>query len=133
MGVMLSLPWPPSANRYYRSPNRGPLAGRHLISEEGRKYRSAVQALCAQRGLKPMVGRLHVQITASPPDRRKRDIDNLLKALLDSLTHGGAWGDDSQIDHLSITRGQVVPGGHVLVTILEGEKGYAVQDHQRAG
>ena len=34
--MTLELPWPPSINRYYRSLRKGALAGRVLISEEGR-------------------------------------------------------------------------------------------------
>ena len=35
-----TLPWPPSVNHYWRTPHRGPLAGRTMISAEGRTYRS---------------------------------------------------------------------------------------------
>lgn len=39
-----------------------------------------------------------------PPDRRKRDLDNLLKSLLDGLEGAGVFKDDAQIDDLQIVR-----------------------------
>lgn len=118
-GVRLLLPWPPSLNQYYRSPNKGALAGRHLISAQGRIYRADIQAACLVARVKPMAGRLQVLITACPPDRRRRDLDNMLKALLDALTHGGAWDDDSQIDDLRIIRGPVKAGGGIDIQFEE--------------
>ncbi|HAC91237.1 MAG TPA: hypothetical protein DCF63_11500 [Planctomycetaceae bacterium] len=52
-----------------------------------------------------------------PPDRRRRDIDNVQKALLDALQHGGAYLDDSQIVRLSIEKGLPVEGGKTIVQI----------------
>ena len=52
-----------------------------------------------------------------PPDNRRRDIDNVQKALLDALQHGGAYADDSQIVRLSIEKGPPVAGGRSLVRI----------------
>lgn len=66
-----------------------------------------------------MTGALAVHVTVHPPDRRRRDLDNAMKALLDALAHGGAYEDDSQIDRLEIVRGAVVPGGKVIVRIME--------------
>lgn len=40
MKYIFNLSWPPSVNKYWRHPTKGKLAGRHLISEEGRRYRS---------------------------------------------------------------------------------------------
>lgn len=119
MTITLCLPWPPSLNSYYRSPNKGPLAGRHLISARGRLYRvEVVAAGWAQLRLKPMLtGRLYVYIDAYPPDKRKRDLDNLLKALFDALTHAGVWVDDSQIDRLAVERRPPAPNGRIDVTI----------------
>lgn len=118
MTIDLSLPWPPSVNTYWRHPTRGKLAGRHLISEEGRAYRDRVQAevLSQARGQR-IDGQLAVHIAAHPPDRRRRDLDNLLKALLDALTHAGIWADDSDIDDLRIVRAGVQPGGRVFVKV----------------
>lgn len=118
--ITLDLPWPPSVNHYWRHLTRGPLAGRVLISEAGREYRRTVsgEVLAALgRRTAPIQGRLSVEVLANPPDARKRDLDNLPKAIFDALTHAGIWPDDSNIDRLLIERGEKVKGGAVRVTI----------------
>ena len=52
-----------------------------------------------------------------PPDNRRRDIDNVFKALLDAMQHGGAYADDSQIVRLSIDKRMPVEGGKTIVRI----------------
>lgn len=66
---------------------------------------------------KTIYGRVSVEISLHPPDKRKRDLDNYLKGVLDALTHVGIWDDDSQIDKLTIKRGIIVKGGYVDVSI----------------
>jgi len=100
--IVLDLPWPPSVNTYWRHPTRGPLAGRHLISQQGRAYRDAVAADVRRRSLEPITGRLAVTVDAHPPDARKRDLDNIGKALLDALAYAGVIRDDGDIDHYSV-------------------------------
>lgn len=98
--IELTLPWPPSNNVYYRN-----VDGVMKISENGRAYRKAVAGqVLIQRGAKQYAGRLAVEIEAHVPDKRRRDLDNLFKSVLDSLTHAGVWLDDSQVDELSIKR-----------------------------
>jgi crossover junction endodeoxyribonuclease RusA len=58
-----------------------------------------------------------VKILVNPPDRRRRDIDNLTKVPLDALTHAAVWEDDSQIDELYIRRNPVTPGGAITIQI----------------
>ena len=110
---MYSLPYPPSANTYWRS-----VKGRVLISKEGREYRKKVAFAVGGKGML-LSGRLNVKIDVYVPDKRRRDLDNLNKALLDSMTHAGVWIDDSQIDDLQIIRRMVEPGGRVLVSVRE--------------
>ena len=86
------LPFPPSVNRYYRH-----VGYRTLLSREGRQYREAVCALLAGRVGQPLSGPLEVQLDLYPPDRRRRDWDNVHKATWDSLQHAGVFSDDNQI------------------------------------
>lgn len=109
--MRLTLPYPPSANRYYRNVGR-----RTLISREGRAYREKVCAVLPAK-TRPLPGALAVYVEVFPPDRRRRDLDNTQKALLDALQHGGIYRDDSQIDLLHIERKDVVKGGKVVVEI----------------
>lgn len=120
--IRLSLPWPPSVNRIWRSPRKGPLAGRVLLAADGREYRKAVRALALhQLGRETQLeSRLAVVIRLTPPDRRRRDADNCAKAILDSLMHAGIYRDDSQIDDLHIIRGPVRQNdGEAVVEITE--------------
>lgn len=114
---MISLPWPPSVNRYWRS-----AMGRVLISAEGREYRRNVAACCLVQGVRGTAGPLAVSIVAHAPDGRRRDLDNLLKAPLDALTHAGAWKDDSQISDLRIMWGEPSKPGRLEITITEMDK-----------
>jgi crossover junction endodeoxyribonuclease RusA len=60
-----------------------------------------------------------MRIEVFPPDNRRRDLDNLQKSLWDSLQHGGAYHDDSQVVRYEVEKFAVVPGGKVVVTIEE--------------
>ena len=124
--MKLVLPFPPSVNTYWRAPNKGPLAGRHLISAEGRKYQSAACAAIIEqlrRLPKPTTALAAVEITLFPPDMRRRDLDNYNKALFDALTHAGVWEDDSQVKKMLVEWGPVVPKGKVEITITPFSQG----------
>ena len=116
--LTLDLPYPPSINRYYRHVGR-----RTLISREGRTFRRNVCALLGGGGppirKPPTGGRIALCMDAFPPDRRRRDLDNLAKPTLDAMEHAGVYEDDSQVDLLVIRRREVVPGGRLAAEVIE--------------
>lgn len=89
-GWLGDLPYPPSLNRYYRH-----VGEKVLISKHGRRYRKVVERLLD--GCQRIGGRVMLRVDVYPPDLRRRDLDNLLKGLQDSLMHGGLLADDSDI------------------------------------
>lgn len=112
--IDLVMPWPPSVNKYWRT-----FQGRMIISAEGRSYRKAVaDQVLVQCGAKHYAGKLRVVIEAHRPDNRRRDLDNLLKAVLDGCTHAGVWEDDSNIVDLRIYWADTV-GGMLKVKVSE--------------
>lgn len=112
--IQLLLPWPPSVNHYWRANGN-----RRFISKEGMNFRATVSDICAEQGVKTLYGRLAVHVAVFPPDRRVRDLDNLGKAIFDSLEHAGCYDSDGQIDEIHIFRKQVQPGGACTVLIIE--------------
>lgn len=96
--LKLCLPYPPTVNTYWRM-----FKNRMIISERGRKYRvDVLEAVLKQRAVKHLEKDLKINIVVTRPDNRRRDLDNLTKALLDGLTHAGLWEDDSQIVDMHI-------------------------------
>jgi len=107
------LPWPPSNNTYYRR-----VGNKTLISKKGREYKKAVLEHCLRFGVKSFgEDKLSVVLIAYYPDRRKRDLDNLFKAVLDGLMKAGVFNDDSQIEYLSIKKGPQEKPGMIFVDI----------------
>jgi crossover junction endodeoxyribonuclease RusA len=97
--VELQLPYPPSVNTYWRRSKAG-----MFISAKGREYKHQVGWACRMMMMEtpPFEERLVCTVVAYKPDARKRDIDNILKALLDSM-EDHVYKDDSQIRELHVT------------------------------
>lgn len=113
--LRFELPYPPSINHYYVRARSGVVLG-----EEGRRYRRDVYYLLHQyRQAFTGDKKLSVTINLYPPDKRKRDIDNILKCLLDSMEYANVYENDNNIDMLTVIRRQRVPNGSVHVWISE--------------
>ena len=63
-----------------------------------------------------MEGELKLSVTLSFKSKRKRDIDNSMKALLDCLEHR-LFEDDSQIFELNITKQIGCPKDQTAITL----------------
>lgn len=88
--IKLTLPMPPSANRYWRKT----FQGRVYVSEEAKAYRQEV-GLLTLRSPKPLKGQISVTIRFYRA-RKSGDLDNRLKILFDVL-QGLVYEDDEQI------------------------------------
>lgn len=85
--LTLDLPYPPSVNHYWRHTRSGV-----YISTEGRKYRDKVFLSCL--GYLPFKVPVAIFVDVYFPDKRKRDLDNLGKVVLDSLVNAKIIEDD---------------------------------------
>lgn len=86
----VTLPYPPSANRYWRM-----FRGRMVPSVAAKAYKTGVKLKLMAAGFRPKPGEVSVRVDIYRPAKRG-DLDNCLKVLLDSLS-GVVWVDDSQI------------------------------------
>ena len=110
---MITMPYPPTVNTYYTVAR-----GRKILSRKGRAYKKeAMLCLYEQAVPKDREGPYAISIHIRPPDKRKRDIDNLIKPLLDSLVEYGAISDDSEVIDLRIQKFNPIKGGSVEVLI----------------
>jgi crossover junction endodeoxyribonuclease RusA len=111
--IDIQASWPPSVNHYWERNRDGSMR----IGRAGLAYRKEIAAACYGRG--KIMGPCGIEITAYPPDRRERDIDNILKALLDAIAKAGAIESDKYIDVISIVRVRdaVVDGGDIRARI----------------
>lgn len=101
--VELVLPLPPSVNSYWRSvPATRNSRARVLISEEGRRFKQRCQLAASAQCREPLDGEVSVRGTVYFRDRR-RDLDNVLKPLLDALQRV-VYTNDSQIAHIELRR-----------------------------
>lgn len=115
----IRLPLPPSANVYWKV-----WRGHMHVSEEARAYKQQARWYCLSNGIEPLVGEVKLSVDVYMVNKR-RDLDNTLKVLGDSL-NGIAYHDDNQVVEIHARRFQVPKAkrgqkreGYVIVTIEE--------------
>lgn len=119
---MLRLDWPPAA----LSPNaRGHWSKK---ASAAKKYRSDCRLLAMAQGCRALAAdRLTVEITFYPPDKRRRDTDNMLASLKSGLDGiADATGVDDSNWNYGIARDEPVKGGAVVVCVTPVQKERAV-------
>lgn len=112
--LVLTLPVPPSANRWWRS-----VGHRVLLSREARQYKAATALRCLA----------HRVVMVRPPRqvsvslvwyraKRQGDLDKRLGILLDAL-QGLAYENDSQVIELHARRDEDADRPRVEVTVTD--------------
>lgn len=129
---MMMLPYPVSANRYWRH-----FRGMTIRSKEAMEYRAEVQEIAAECLSDCLQGCVAVKLVLHPKkpkdwERRlkkdpravlsvaRMDLDNAQKVALDALQEI-AFNNDKQITSLSIRLGQPVEGGGLEVRVSPDE------------
>ena len=112
--IKLTLPYPPTVNHYW-----GQLGSKKFLGKKGKEFRQEVIIAVYNARQGGLNARLHVEVYLYPPDNRKRDLDNVLKPLLDAMEHAGVYENDSQIDKLCITRMETTKNGCCEVVLSE--------------
>lgn len=116
--VYADLPFPITVNHYWLSVY-SPKHKRvfHPLSGDAKAFREECILRVRMARQPKLKGFLRCEIVFFPPNHLRRDLDNLLKSLLDGLTHAGAFDDDSQIKELSLKWGPLKPDGKTAVRI----------------
>jgi crossover junction endodeoxyribonuclease RusA len=111
--IHLKLPYPPSINAYWLTSGR-----RKYISKRGVAFKLAVQDYVIEHCI-PKLGDvdLEVDVILHPRSKKLMDIDNCLKAILDSCQDAGIFDDDSQVQRLTVERGEAIKFGGCQVFI----------------
>lgn len=108
-----TLPWPPSANRYWRH-----VGSRVIVSKEARIYKSTLKELSLFWKFEQIREPFDISILVYPPDNRLRDLDNLLKVTIDALNATGLFLNDAQITSIFIEKLHVIKPGSLEVTVM---------------
>lgn len=102
---------PPSVNHYWVAKGK-----KRSLSQKAMDFHNYVRTIV------PMLMtdmRLKLEVTFYFPDRKTRDIDNYLKATIDSLVKCQFCLDDEQFDVLHVKRGEMVKGGLIQIKVWE--------------
>ena len=108
--IELNLSYPPSANSIWRR------AGKHIhLSKQYTTWkREAGWQVIAQKA-GAIRGPYKIQINAVRPDKRRRDLGNLLKATEDLLVSVGVIDDDSKAEMISMRWVTTGEGIHIRI------------------
>ena len=106
----ITLPFPPSVNRYWRA-----YRGRVCKSADAKAYQEKAGWEAKAAGIQPITGKVAVTLHFYRPIRRG-DLDNRVKVLLDAL-QGIAYADDNQVNEIHAHQGDDCKNPRVEVCI----------------
>lgn len=111
--LTLTIPFPPSMNRLWRASKGG---GVYRSPEYAKWKEHACWEIASQCRSERLQGPFKLTMLVVPPDKRHRDLDNLLKASLDALAGAGVIANDR---HCRWIEARWVEDGAPCTLILE--------------
>ena len=113
-----NLPYPPTVNHYHQPVRQG-RGVRIIKGAKARAYQAEAVAALVAAGLdgEAISGPVKVTITLNPPTLARYDVDGRPKGVLDALTAAGFWLDDSQVQSMTVEKGEKVKGGNAVVKV----------------
>ena len=114
------MPWPPTVNHYHQ-PVRMDKGVRIIKGQEAKQYAKDCERWLRDLGLEnekiPEDKKLSMKLILHPPTLRKYDVDNRTKGIMDALSNSNFYADDSQVERLTIEKGEKVKDGMVEVFV----------------
>lgn len=113
--IKFDLPYPVncSINHLYNRTKNG-----CFVNKTAKKYKDNVYYLL--HNFKKFGSQnVQLEIIIHPPDKRKRDLDNILKIVFDSLEFSKIIENDFQIVELCVKKKEVIKNGILKITISE--------------
>ena len=110
--IELRLPLPPSTNNLYITRGK-----KRVISPKYRAWRDDAGWALIEQKPKPVIGDFDLWLYVEWPDKRRRDIDNSVKACLDLLVSHKLVDDDSRCQALHVYRS--IQGKECVVRVFE--------------
>lgn len=112
---MIELPWPPkelSPNARVHFRTKAAAAKAYRETAYWRAHGSDAPKL-------PIEGGIGVRFDFHPPDKRRRDLDNMLASIKSGVDGiADAWGVDDQRFGFWLSREEPVKGGKIIVSIM---------------
>ena len=107
------IPMPPSVNRIWRKGRHGMYRSSPYMAWR----QAAAEAVSGVWSGNPYAGSVSVELRVYGASRRRYDLDNRAKAVLDLFESVGVLEDDGQVDRLVLRRGPIVKGGGVWAIV----------------
>tara|TARA_R110000787_G_scaffold104653_2_gene211921 strand:+ start:1079 stop:1447 length:369 start_codon:yes stop_codon:yes gene_type:complete len=115
---ILLLPFPPSVNALWRHAR-----GRTYKTAKYTEWAADAQRhLLEQPKIKTITTPISVELAVGRPDKRKRDIDNIVKAVFDLLQNENVIEDDALIHDFRAYWSTDVVGVQVIIKDLVGQE-----------
>lgn len=102
--ITVDLPWPPTANKIWRSGNK-----RVYRSQKYESWLKEAFYIFKESKPKKIDGLFSAEIHLHPPDQRHHDIDNRIKPILDLCQHVGVISNDRFCRELYVVLGRPEP------------------------